>query len=73
MPETVSILNETRVPLPVAPGVSREFIALTYAAGGMFPRIVYIDPAVDSPAERKRAIGEDLKAARAQKATTLEI
>jgi len=73
MPETVSILHESRVRLPVAPGASRTMIALTYAVADFPPRIVYVDPGHDSPEERKRLITEDLRAARARTPTTLDV
>ena len=73
MPETVAILRETSIPLPVAPGVTRQMVAITYAAADVGPRIVYIEPGRDSPEERKRVIAADIKAARAETPNTLEI
>ena len=73
MPETVSVLSESLVLLPVAPGITKPMKALTYAAFGIPFRIVYIDPAKDTPDERKRAIADDLRAARQAVPQTLEL
>ena len=73
MPETVSILSERRIPRPVAPGVTSDQLAITYAAVGLPPRIVYLDPEKDTPDERKRVIAADIIAARAAKPSTLDL
>ncbi len=73
MPETVHILAESRLTLPTGPGVLREMISLTYAAAGLAPRIVYIDPDHDSPEERKAKIAADLKQARAATPTQVDL
>jgi hypothetical protein len=73
MPETVSIITEADVHLPVAPGVSKAFRAITYVATGQGPRIVYVDPAEDTTAKRQELIAADLKEARAAKPNTLAL
>jgi hypothetical protein len=73
MPETVSILRQSVVRLPIGAGSSKEMISLTYTVGGAAPRIVYIDPDHDSEEERKRAIADDIRAAREQTPQTLEL
>jgi len=64
MPVQVSILSVGEVQLPVAPGVTRLLRSITYSADGAFPRIVYVEPDKDTPAERRRLIAEDLKKAK---------
>lgn len=73
MPETVSILSIRRIPRPVSPGRWKDQIAISYAAEGLFPRIVYLEPENDSEDERKRVIAEDLKAARNETRPTVEL
>ena len=73
MPETVSIIRVTRLVRPVAVGVFKAQLAITYARAGGPPRIVYIDADKDSEAERKRAIAEDIKESEAETPSTLDI
>jgi len=73
MPVKVSILAVGRVQLPVAPGVNKEMVSITYSAGGAFPRIAYLDAAKDTTEERRRVIAEDLKKAATEVPPTLEL
>lgn len=73
MPETVSILRVQRVPRPSSPGRSRDELAITYAVAGLTPGIVYLDPANDTPEERRRLIAEDVQERRGAKPDTVEI
>jgi hypothetical protein len=73
MPVKVSILAVGRVQLPVALGVSKEMVSITYSAGGAFPRIAYVEAEKDTPEERRRVITEDLKKAAAEVPPTLEL
>lgn len=73
MPETVSILSVRTVRRPVAPGVTSDQYAVTYAATGLTPRVVYVDVEKYSDDELRRVIAEDLRQARGAPAKTLEI
>jgi hypothetical protein len=73
MPETVSILGERTTSLPVAPGVSKPFVAITYVATGLAPRIAYVEAEKDTVDERKRVIAEDIKAARSAPTRTIDL
>lgn len=73
MPETVSILSVRRIPRPVAPGVVKDQVAVTYAAAGLTPRIVYLEPENDTDEERKRLIAADIREARGQTTSTLDL
>jgi hypothetical protein len=73
MPETVSILTEATLQLPTAPGQSQAMHAITYAAAGLGPRIVYIHPEEDTVEKRKEVIAADIKAARAATPNTLDL
>lgn len=73
MPETVSILSEADISLPVAPGHSHVMHAITYLANGLSPRIVYVDPAEDTTLKRQQLIRTDIDLARGQAPNTIEV
>ena len=73
MAETVKILSERKVQLPVAPGEVQEMVAITYAAVDLFPRTVYVLPENDTLEERQRLIRDQLEKARSTPPVTLEL
>lgn len=73
MPVKVDILAVGETSLPVGPGAVKRLRTITYSADGAFPRIVYLEPAQDTPEGRRQAIAADLKALQDQALESLEI
>ena len=73
MPQRVRVHNVREVTPGEPGGGGPGQIAITYSTGDVPPRTVFLDAGKDTPAERSRVIREDLEAARAAGAETLDL
>lgn len=73
MAETVRIIRVTEVAPGAAGGGEAGQVAITYSAGDVPTRTVFVDKGKDTQGERARLIKEDLETARAAGKEFLDI